>query len=230
MPCNVLIDPKRLDRTGKPAASSAMNPEAIVIDHGKIYVSAHVCSVCQQLGISIQPARIRVGRDKGPFERFFRTVREGCLQYLPGYKGPDINARGLDVKARRSSTSTSWKRSCANRSPRCITTNDTIRPRWVKSCQCRTTYTMATPMKSKPPPPAVLAGPAFRGTSATGALPRVQTWHRHRPDFRSRRVQPRLAKGHHCGQDTGVACGSDLAGRKMWDSSITRRSDRKCHS
>jgi hypothetical protein len=39
-----------------------------------------------------------VGRDKGPLERFFRTVREGCLQYLPGYKGPDINARGLDVE------------------------------------------------------------------------------------------------------------------------------------
>jgi hypothetical protein len=45
-----------------------------------------------------QPARIREGRDKGPLERFFRTVREGLLQYLPGYKGPDINARGLDVE------------------------------------------------------------------------------------------------------------------------------------
>ena len=64
MPRNVLIDPKQFDRTGKPAASSAMNPEAIVIDHGKIYVSAHVCSVCQRVGISIQPARIRVGRDE----------------------------------------------------------------------------------------------------------------------------------------------------------------------
>jgi hypothetical protein len=41
--------------------------------------------VCQRFGISIQPARIREGRDKGPLERFFRTVREGLLQYLPGY-------------------------------------------------------------------------------------------------------------------------------------------------
>ncbi len=31
-------------------------------------------------------------------ERFFGTVREGLLQYLPGYKGPDINARGLDIE------------------------------------------------------------------------------------------------------------------------------------
>lgn len=98
MPTEILIDAKQFDRTGKATATPAMNPEAIVIDHGKIYISEHVCSVCQRLGISIQPARIRVGRDKGPLERFFRTVREGCLQYLPGYKGPDINARGLDVE------------------------------------------------------------------------------------------------------------------------------------
>lgn len=98
MPREILIDPDQFDRTGKPTASPAMNPEAIVIDHGKIYISEHLTSVCQRLGISIQPARIRVGRDKGPLERFFRTVREGLLQYLPGYKGPDINARGLDVE------------------------------------------------------------------------------------------------------------------------------------
>jgi transposase InsO family protein len=98
MPREVVIDPDQFDRTGKPAASPAINPESIVIDHGKIYVSQHLTSVCQRLGISIQPARVRVGRDKGPLERFFRTVREGLLQYLPGYKGPDINARGLDVE------------------------------------------------------------------------------------------------------------------------------------
>ena len=98
MPRNILIDPNQFVRNGKATATPAMNPEAIVIDHGKIYVSEHVCSVCQRLGISIQPARVRVGRDKGPLERFFRTVREGLLQYLPGYKGPDINARGLDVE------------------------------------------------------------------------------------------------------------------------------------
>ena len=48
-------------------------PETIVIDHGKIYLSEHLTSVCQQMGISIQPARLRTGRDKGPVERFFRT-------------------------------------------------------------------------------------------------------------------------------------------------------------
>ncbi|MBT2226335.1 DDE-type integrase/transposase/recombinase [Nonomuraea sp. NEAU-A123] len=71
-------------------------PETIVVDHGKIYVSAHLTSVCARMGISIQPARLRTGRDKGPVERFFRTLRQDLLEKLPGYKGPDISKRGVD--------------------------------------------------------------------------------------------------------------------------------------
>src|SRR6266511_4222251 len=66
------------------------------IDHGLIYVSEHLTSVCQRMGISVQPARLRTGRDKGPLERFFRTLREDLLEALPGYKGPDVHSRGLD--------------------------------------------------------------------------------------------------------------------------------------
>lgn len=98
IPREVLIDPDKIDRTGKAVTAPALVTDTIVIDHGKIYVSEHLNSVCQRFGISIQPARIREGSDKAPLERFFRTVREGLLQYLPGYKGPDINARGLDVE------------------------------------------------------------------------------------------------------------------------------------
>ena len=47
------------------------------------------------MGISIQPARLRRGQDKGPVERFFRTIRQGFLQELPGYKGPDLYSRGV---------------------------------------------------------------------------------------------------------------------------------------
>lgn len=99
VPRAVCIDSDQLVTTrGNAVSGPAVTPETIVVDHGKIYVSEHLNSVCQRLGISIQPARIREGRDKGPLERFFRTVREGLLQYLPGYKGPDINSRGLDVE------------------------------------------------------------------------------------------------------------------------------------
>ncbi|WP_328732891.1 TnsA-like heteromeric transposase endonuclease subunit [Streptomyces caniferus] len=82
--------------TGQGAAGPALVPETLVVDHGKVYVSEHITSVCQRLGISIQPARLRTGRDKGPIERFFRTLREGLLETLPGYKGPDIYARGVN--------------------------------------------------------------------------------------------------------------------------------------
>lgn len=71
-------------------------PETLIVDHGKIYVSAHLTSVCRRMGISVQPARLRTGRDKGPVERYFRTLREDLLQRLPGYKGPDIHSRGLN--------------------------------------------------------------------------------------------------------------------------------------
>ena len=54
--------------------------------------------MCQRFGISIQPARIREGRDKARWSAFSAPCVEGCSQYLPGYKGPDINARGLDVE------------------------------------------------------------------------------------------------------------------------------------
>ena len=66
IPRAVLIDPDQLVTTpGKAASGPALTPETIVVDHGKIYVSEHLNSVCQRFGISIQPARIREGRDKG---------------------------------------------------------------------------------------------------------------------------------------------------------------------
>src|SRR6266536_441337 len=95
LPRQVLVDRDAWTQD-RGAAGPAIVPETIVIDHGKVYVSAHVTSVCRRLGISIQPARLRTGRDKGPLERFFRTLREGLLEALPGYKGPDVYSRGLD--------------------------------------------------------------------------------------------------------------------------------------
>ncbi len=114
IPRAVLLDREAIDRTSKreqvkvqatPAAEDgagcsgpAIVPETLIIDHGKIYVSEHMTSVCRRMGISIQPARLRTGRDKGPVERFFRTLREDLLQVLPGYKGPDVHSRGENVE------------------------------------------------------------------------------------------------------------------------------------
>jgi transposase InsO family protein len=70
--------------------------ETVVVDHGKIYLSQHLMAVCERLGISVQPARPLTPTDKAAVERFFRTLREGLLAALPGYKGPDIHSRGAD--------------------------------------------------------------------------------------------------------------------------------------
>lgn len=84
--------------SGAPAptvCNPAIVPETIVIDHGKPFKSQHITSVCARMGISIQPAHLRVGRDKGIVERFFLSPRTGLLQHLPGYKGPDVYSRGV---------------------------------------------------------------------------------------------------------------------------------------
>lgn len=94
IPRTVVLDPGAIDGPMAKPAGPALVPEAVVIDHGKIYVSEHMRSVCARMGISIQPVRLRTGRDKGPVERFFRTLREDLLHRLPGYKGQDLFSRG----------------------------------------------------------------------------------------------------------------------------------------
>jgi transposase InsO family protein len=100
VPRCVLIDHDAIEGPTHAASGPAIVPETIVVDHGRIFVSEHLTSVCARMGISIQPARIREPRDKAPVERFFRSVREDLLQHLDGYKGPDLNSRGLDVESR----------------------------------------------------------------------------------------------------------------------------------
>lgn len=98
VPRAVVVDADQLaGRDGQPLLRPVA-PETVVVDHGRIYVSEHLTSVCARLGISIQPARPYTPTDKAPVERFFRTLREGLLQLLPGYKGPDVYSRGRDVE------------------------------------------------------------------------------------------------------------------------------------
>ena len=73
-------------------------PETLVVDHGKVFLSAHVLSVCSRLGISIQPAQPHKPTDKPTVERFFKTLRERLIQHLPAYKGPDVHSRGLRMQ------------------------------------------------------------------------------------------------------------------------------------
>ncbi len=75
-------------------------PETLVVDHGRAFLSAHVIGVCARLGISIQPAQPHKPTDKPTVERFFKSLREGLIQHLPAYKGPDLNSRGVDLEGK----------------------------------------------------------------------------------------------------------------------------------
>lgn len=100
VPQNVLVkheDPEALTRW-KVGDRPACMPEAIVIDRGSQYMSAHVLGACARLGITVQPAIPNKPTDKPTVERFFRTLREGLLQHLPAYKGPDVYSRGAAVE------------------------------------------------------------------------------------------------------------------------------------
>lgn len=93
VPSNVVFD-----EDGPPVTGPVVAPETLVVDHGKVFLSAHVIAVCTRLGISIQPAQPHKPTDKPTVERFFRTLREGLIQHLPAYKGPDIHSRGDKVE------------------------------------------------------------------------------------------------------------------------------------
>ena len=94
VPTVVLVDANRAEGAGLPGVDA----ESVVIDHGRIYLSNHLMSVCARLGISVQPARPYTPTDKAAVERFFRTLSEGLLGALPGYKGPDVYSRGDAVE------------------------------------------------------------------------------------------------------------------------------------
>jgi transposase InsO family protein len=98
VPTAIVVDPDRLAASRSGPGLPGVAPETLVLDHGKIYLSEHLLSVCARLGISIQPARPYTPTDKSPVERFFRTL-SGLLAALPGYKGSDVYSRGAGVEA-----------------------------------------------------------------------------------------------------------------------------------
>lgn len=93
VPSTVVVDADKLvDRDGQPLLPTVA-AETIIFDHGKVYLSNHIQSVCAKLDISLQPARPKTPTDK-PIERWFRTLNQGLLAALPGYKGSDVHSRG----------------------------------------------------------------------------------------------------------------------------------------
>jgi transposase InsO family protein len=80
------------------AARPVIVPDTIVIDHGSVFVSAAFRSACRHLGISIQPAQLGSGSEKGHIERYFGSVASLFCQFASGYTGRSPDRRGRHVE------------------------------------------------------------------------------------------------------------------------------------
>jgi transposase InsO family protein len=86
------------ERLENAAARPVIVPDTIVIDHGSVFVSAAFRSACRHLGISIQPAHLGSGAEKGHIERHFGTVGTLFSQFASGYAGRSPDRRGRHVE------------------------------------------------------------------------------------------------------------------------------------
>jgi transposase InsO family protein len=86
------------ERLEHAAARPVIVPDTIVIDHGAVFVSAAFRSACRHLGISVQPAHLGSGAEKGHIERHFGTVASLFSQFASGYLGRSADRRGRHVE------------------------------------------------------------------------------------------------------------------------------------
>ena len=80
------------------AARPVIVPDTIVIDHGSVFVSAGFRSACRHLGISIQPAHVGSGAEKGHIERCIGSAGTMFCQFASGYAGRNPDRRGRHVE------------------------------------------------------------------------------------------------------------------------------------
>jgi hypothetical protein len=89
------------ERLEHAAARPVIIPQAITVDHGKVFVSESFRASCEFLGVSLQPARKAAGTDKPHIERMLGSVATMFAQYVSGYTGrsPEYRGRGIEDKA-----------------------------------------------------------------------------------------------------------------------------------
>lgn len=69
-------------------------PETLYLDNGSTYRGDTLRVACARLGVALLHPRARDPEAKGKVERFFRTLREGCLDHLGALSSlHDINVR-----------------------------------------------------------------------------------------------------------------------------------------
>lgn len=69
-------------------------PDGLYFDNGSTYRGNALATICARLGISLLHARPYDPQARGKMERFWRTLREGCLDYL----GDDATLHDVNVR------------------------------------------------------------------------------------------------------------------------------------
>ncbi len=71
-------------------------PKALYVDNGATYSGTTLATACARLGIRLIHAEPHDPQARGKMERFWRTLREGCVDHLPvDVTLHDVNARLL---------------------------------------------------------------------------------------------------------------------------------------
>jgi putative transposase len=69
-------------------------PDALYLDNGSTYRGDHLRTACARLGVSLVHARPYDAPARGKMERFWRTLREGCLDFTGTLASlHDVNVR-----------------------------------------------------------------------------------------------------------------------------------------
>jgi transposase InsO family protein len=69
-------------------------PDALYLDNGSTYRGDHLRTACARLGISLLHARAYDAPARGKIERFWKTLRAGCLDFLGTLSSlHDVNVR-----------------------------------------------------------------------------------------------------------------------------------------
>lgn len=69
-------------------------PDALYLDNGSTYRGDTLATACARLGTTLLHARPYDPQARGKMERFWRTLREGCLDFLGGLSSlHDVNVR-----------------------------------------------------------------------------------------------------------------------------------------
>lgn len=69
-------------------------PDALLLDNGPTYSGVALATACARLGVSLLHARPYDPQARGKMERFWRTAREGCLDFVGSCSSlHDVNVR-----------------------------------------------------------------------------------------------------------------------------------------